>query len=70
MTIWSIIRQFGIFYGHMIYIMSIWNIYFRFGMLYQEKSGNPALESRESPELAYPDFFRLSRSLCLPTYIH
>jgi hypothetical protein len=40
----------GIFYGHLVYYTSIWHIlwpfgmfgiFFRFGMLYQEKSGNP-----------------------------
>jgi hypothetical protein len=32
----------GIFYGHLIYFVIIWYIFFHFGMLYQEKSGNPA----------------------------
>jgi hypothetical protein len=39
----------GIFYAHLVYftavwymyIMSIWYIFPHFGMLYQEKSGNP-----------------------------
>jgi hypothetical protein len=44
MAIWSILRPFGhlailwpfdIFYGYLVYFS-------RFGMLYQEKSGNPA----------------------------
>jgi hypothetical protein len=34
MTIWSIVRPFGIFCG-------IWCIFPRFGILDQEKSGNP-----------------------------
>jgi hypothetical protein len=41
---------FGVFYGYLvyfvaswyIYIMVIWYIFPRFGMLYREKSGNPA----------------------------
>jgi hypothetical protein len=43
-----ILWAFGIFYGHLVYFMVIWyilwalGIFFRFGMLYQEKSGNPA----------------------------
>jgi hypothetical protein len=43
MTLWSILRLFGnilwpfdIFCGHLVYFP-------RFGILYQEKSGNPAL---------------------------
>jgi hypothetical protein len=35
----------GIFYGHLSYFTSIcipWYIFSRFGMLYQEKSGNLA----------------------------
>jgi hypothetical protein len=34
----------GIFYGHLVYFMAIWYIFPCFGMLYQEKSGNPAQE--------------------------
>jgi hypothetical protein len=34
MGIWSILLPFGIFYGYLVYFP-------RFGMLYQEKSGNP-----------------------------
>jgi hypothetical protein len=39
--------QFGLFlamwsiFGNLIYFMVIWYIFHRFGMLYQEKSGNP-----------------------------
>jgi hypothetical protein len=32
----------GIFYGHLVYSTVIWYISPRFGMLHQEKSGNPA----------------------------
>jgi hypothetical protein len=41
MPIWSVLRpfsiscgHFGLFYGHLVHLS-------RFGMLYQEKSGNP-----------------------------
>jgi hypothetical protein len=51
MTIWNILRPFGIFYGHLVYFVSIWYIfvvilvYFsRFGMLCKEKSGNPEVD--------------------------
>jgi hypothetical protein len=45
MTIWSILRQLEIFYGHLVYFVVIWYISPRFGILYQEKSGNPALKA-------------------------
>jgi hypothetical protein len=41
MTIWSILRAFDIFYDHLVYFVVIWNISSRFGILDQEKSGNP-----------------------------
>jgi hypothetical protein len=41
MAIWSILRLFGILCGHWAYFMVIWYNFSRFGMLYQEKSGNP-----------------------------
>jgi hypothetical protein len=50
MAIWYTLHQFGIFYGHLVYSVFIWYFlwsfeYFSFfGMLYQEKSGNPAGE--------------------------
>jgi hypothetical protein len=44
-AIWSILRPIGIFYGHLVHFVVIWYRYFsRFGMLYREKSGNPAYE--------------------------
>jgi hypothetical protein len=52
MDIWSILRPFYIFYAHLIYFMPIVIfygnlVYFpRFGILYQEKSGNPASRDR------------------------
>jgi hypothetical protein len=41
MSIRSIFRPFGIFYGHLAYFTPFWYIFTRVGMLYQEKSGNP-----------------------------
>jgi hypothetical protein len=44
MASWSTyFRSFGVFCGHLVYFMVIWYIFSRFGMLHQEKSGNPAL---------------------------
>jgi hypothetical protein len=40
-TIWSILRPLEIFYGRLVYFWSF-GIFPRFGILYQEKSGNPA----------------------------
>jgi hypothetical protein len=31
----------GIFYGHLVYFVAIWCLIPTFGILYQEKSGNP-----------------------------
>jgi hypothetical protein len=39
----SILLPFGIFCCHLVYFMFIWYIFPRFGILCQEKSGNPAL---------------------------
>jgi hypothetical protein len=35
-----ILRPFGIFYGHLVYLVAIWYIFSCFVMLYQETSGN------------------------------
>jgi hypothetical protein len=40
MAICSIFRQFGIFCGHLVYFHC-------FGIMYDEKSGNPALETKK-----------------------
>jgi hypothetical protein len=41
-AIWYILWLLGIFYNYLVYFMFIWYNFFRFGMLRQEKSGNPA----------------------------
>jgi hypothetical protein len=53
MAIWTILGPFGLFYGHLVYFEGIWYILWLFGifspvfgMLYQEKSGNPAVVGR------------------------
>jgi hypothetical protein len=40
----SNLRQFGIFYGRLVCSEVICSNFFRFGMLYQEKCGNPAAD--------------------------
>jgi hypothetical protein len=44
MAIWSVLQPFGIFCGHLEHFMVIWYIFPRFGMLHQEKSGNPGVQ--------------------------
>jgi hypothetical protein len=44
MTIWSILLPLEILYGHLAYFAVIWYIFPRFGILCQEKSGNPACD--------------------------
>jgi hypothetical protein len=46
MTIWSILRPLEIFYGHLVYYVVTWYIFPRFGILDQEKSGNPAANTQ------------------------
>jgi hypothetical protein len=58
-AILSISWPFGIFCGHLVYLVAIWYIFPRFGMLYQETSGNPA----DDPSLREPEFFRPCRFL-------
>jgi hypothetical protein len=43
MVNWNILRSMGIFYSHLVYIVVICYIFSLFGILYQEKSGNPGL---------------------------
>jgi hypothetical protein len=38
---WNILKQFGIFYGRLVYLVVIGYIHTHFGMLHQGKSGNP-----------------------------
>jgi hypothetical protein len=40
----SISRQLGIFYVHLVYFTVIWYVFVHFGMLHQDKSGNPGQE--------------------------
>jgi hypothetical protein len=49
MVLWSILRPFENFCGHLVNFIVIWWIFSRFGMFYQEKSGNPATQSDTPP---------------------
>jgi hypothetical protein len=44
-AIGNILCPFGIFRGHLVYFVVIWYISPHFGILYQEKSGNPGVSS-------------------------
>jgi hypothetical protein len=50
MTIWSILLPIQTFYGPLVYFVVIWYIFLRFGILYQEKSGNPGPKTTFSRE--------------------
>jgi hypothetical protein len=41
MAIWNIFWRFEIFYDHSVHFVFIWYIFSGFGIMYQEKSGNP-----------------------------
>jgi hypothetical protein len=58
MTIWPILRPFGIFWGNLVHCLVIWYIFSRFGMLSQDKSGSPA---HEWVRLALLSWKRLAR---------
>jgi hypothetical protein len=42
MPIWNILWTWGIFYDYSVHFVFIWYIFSGFGIMYQEKSGNPA----------------------------
>jgi hypothetical protein len=48
--IWDILRTLGIFYEHLVHFMLILYIFSGFGIMYQEKSGNPGLECRTNQD--------------------
>jgi hypothetical protein len=72
MVIWSIIWLFGLLYGYLVNFVPIWCILYpfgifisRFGILYQEKSGNPVcwhkiLKDKCSEQ--QESFFRIGRA--------
>jgi hypothetical protein len=49
LAVWYMFWQFGIYFGSLVYVLAIWYIfgnslkYPHFGILCQEKSGNPGL---------------------------
>jgi hypothetical protein len=61
--IWSFLRPLEIFYGHLVYFVVNWYISPRFGILHQEKSGNPGEEGR-SPTPPHPPLVPELLMLC------
>jgi hypothetical protein len=47
MAFWSILRPFGLLCGHLVLFYGYWVHFSRFGMFYQEKSGNPVQATHE-----------------------
>jgi hypothetical protein len=47
---WNILWPFGVSHGNYVYFIAIRYMFTRFGMLYQDKSGNPDAISSESKE--------------------
>jgi hypothetical protein len=51
MNIRPTLQPVDIFYDHMVHFVAIGYRFLRFGMLHQEKSGNPALETMDPAPL-------------------
>jgi hypothetical protein len=45
------------YYDHLVHFVLIWYIFSGFGIMYQEKSGNPVLENEKKVSKMMPDFF-------------
>jgi hypothetical protein len=58
---WSILRSLGTVGGHLVYFMVIWYI-FGFGMLYQEKYGNPVISDVTSFDKV-ESFFKVEENI-------
>jgi hypothetical protein len=43
MAVWNILQTFWIFYGHLDILCSFCTFFSGFGIMHQEKSGNPGL---------------------------
>jgi hypothetical protein len=59
--IWNILQTFGIFYRHLEYFMTIWYIlcsfgtfFSGFGIMHQEKSGNPGCNEEIRVTICHP----------------
>jgi hypothetical protein len=43
MSIWNILWRLGLFNDHSVHFVFMWYIFYRFGIMHQEKSGNSAV---------------------------
>jgi hypothetical protein len=57
MSIWNILQTFGIFYEHWEHVLFIWYNFSGFGIMYQEKSGNPVSVFGKRKKKLYPKNF-------------
>jgi hypothetical protein len=64
MAIKNILQTFGIFYDHLVHFVLIWYIFSGFGIMYQEKSGNP-VQGSMLLSLFLAIFANLQRKNCL-----
>jgi hypothetical protein len=58
MNMWPILLPFDILYSHLVHFVAMWYIFPRFGILCQEKSGNPGLNSlfgNEAGDQTFPE---------------
>jgi hypothetical protein len=60
MAIWNILWRFGIFYDLLLHLVFIWYIFSGFGIMYQEKSGNPADNQSIKPMYSATSFGEMS----------
>jgi hypothetical protein len=60
--IWSSSRPFDKFYGHLVNVVVILCIFARFGIFYQEKSGNPVSSSKCASKTLGNVFFQTTSS--------
>jgi hypothetical protein len=46
-AVWNILQTFEIFYDHLVEFVFVWHIFSGFGIMHQEKSGNPGRRMKE-----------------------
>jgi hypothetical protein len=56
MAIWHILRLYGIVYGRLVFFSYLVYVFYYFGILYQEKSGNPGLDPLLNSFVGHIDF--------------
>jgi hypothetical protein len=69
MDIWLILRTFYLFYVHLVYFVLVWYKFPCVGILYQEKSGDPAVDALAPIKTSLPEHIQ-QRLFCLYLFIH